>query len=435
MIALATAATRPVSAASGAVFRIGFGVVGVVLVLRFFLNGWIDTLLVDPRFHYHYPGFEWVTAWPAPWMHLHFSIIGVSALAIALGYHYRVAAAVFTLSLAYVELIDRALYLNHYYWMVLTAAIMIALPLHGSHSVDAWRGRAPGSGFQPVWVVWVLRFQVGMVYFFAGLAKVNSDWLLRAEPLSTWLPARTDLWLIGPLLALPATAYLLAWAGALFDLTVVGWLLWRRSRPIAYAVLVTFHAATWLLFPSIGLFPLLMSLSALVFFDPGWPRRRLPDIESSLPVGRGRLRPAWVGLALGYFLLMVAIPLRHHFIPGDVKWTGEGYLGSWQVMLTEKSASADFLVTDRVAGHSWVVPPPGYLTERQRMVMASDPVMIRQTALLIAEDLGGEVEVGADVRVSFNGLMSTRFTDETIVLSGRPATGRIEGFVVARPGP
>jgi hypothetical protein len=132
---------------------------------------------------------------------------------------------------------------------------------------------------------------------------------------------------------------------------------------------------------------------------------------------------------------MVAIPLRHHFIPGDVKWTGEGYLGSWQVMLTEKSASADFLVTDRVAGHSWVVPPPGYLTERQRMVMASDPVMIRQTALLIAEDLGGEVEVGADVRVSFNGLMSTRFTDETIVLSGRPATGRIEGFVLARPGP
>ena len=47
---------------------------------------------------------------------------------------------------------------------------------------------------------------------------------------------------------------------------------------------------------------------------------------------------------------MVFIPLRHHLIPGDVKWTGEGYLGSWQVMLSEKSASADFIVTDPDSG-------------------------------------------------------------------------------------
>ena len=45
----------------------------------------------------------------------------------------------------------------------------------------------------PIWVVWLLRFQVGMVYFFSGLAKVNGDWLLRGEPLATWLPARADL--------------------------------------------------------------------------------------------------------------------------------------------------------------------------------------------------------------------------------------------------
>ena len=87
---------------------------------------------------------------------------------------------------------------------------------------------------------------------------------------------------------------------------------------------------------------------------------------------------------------MIAIPLRHHLTPGDVKWTGEGYLGSWQVMLSEKSASADFVVTDPASGKSWRVPAPDYLTERQQMVMATDPVMIRQTARLIADDLGGE---------------------------------------------
>jgi hypothetical protein len=183
-----------VSAASLAVFRIGFGVVGMILVARFFGRGWIDTLLVDPVYHFPYPGFEWVRAWPAPWMHLHFLVIGLAASGIALGYRYRLSAAVFAISLGYVELIDRSLYLNHYYWVVLTGAVMAFLPLHATWSIDSRAGRAPT--VHPAWVVWALRFQVGMVYFFAGLAKLNGDWLLRAEPLATWLPARSEVWLM-----------------------------------------------------------------------------------------------------------------------------------------------------------------------------------------------------------------------------------------------
>lgn len=128
---------------------------------------------------------------------------------------------------------------------------------------------------------------------------------------------------------------------------------------------------------------------------------------------------------------MIALPLRHHLTPGDVKWTGEGYLGSWQVMLSEKSASADFIVTDPDSGDSWRVPPPDYLTERQVMVMATDPLMIRQTARLIAGDLGGGVEVAADVRLSFNGRVNRQFTDPDVVISETP--GQAEGFLVAQP--
>ena len=437
------------SAASGALFRIGFGIVGVVLVVRFFARGWIETLLTEPAYHFSYPGFEWVRVWPEPWMHVHFLVIGLAALGIALGYRYRLSAAVFALSLGYVELIDRTLYLNHYYWVVLTAAVMVFLPLNATLSLDVRHGRVRAPGRYPAWVTWMLRFQVGMVYVFAGLAKLNGDWLLRAEPLSTWLPARSEMWLIGPVLTLPVVAYLFSWAGALFDLTIVGWLSWRPSRPYAYVALVVFHTLTWLMFPSIGLFPLLMSLSALVFFDPAWPEHFLPQARvtsvGSVPpspasavlpppggeTGR-RLKPAWVGVGALYVLVMVALPLRHHLTPGDVKWTGEGYLGSWQVMLSEKSASADFVVTDPASGKSWTVPPPDYLTERQRMVMATDPVMIRQTAQLIADDLGGRVEVAADVRLSFNGRMSRQFTDPDVVISEAPLTEAVEGFILAQ---
>ncbi|HYJ24955.1 MAG TPA: hypothetical protein VE027_08135 [Acidimicrobiia bacterium] len=38
--------------------------------------------------------------------------------------------------------------------------------------------------------------------------------------------------------------------------------------------------------------------------------------------------------------------------------------------------------------------------------MATDPMMIRQTARLISDDLGGRVQVAADVRLSFNGRTS-----------------------------
>jgi hypothetical protein len=41
----------------------------------------------------------------------------------------------------------------------------------------------------------------------------------------------------------------------------------------AFVGVVVFHLATWLLFPSIGIFPLAMIVVTLIFFDPDWPRR------------------------------------------------------------------------------------------------------------------------------------------------------------------
>lgn len=418
--------TRPVSAASSAVFRIGFGLVGLVLIVRFFAYGWIDTLLVDPPFHFTYPGFDWVDSLSAPWMYLVFILLGLATAAVALGYRHRLASGVFAVGLAYVELIDRTNYLNHYYWMVLTATLLVFLPVNRVWSLDARLGRVRELGWVPAWVVWLLRFQVGMVYFFAGVAKLNPDWLFRAEPLATWLPARSDMFLVGPLLALPATAFILSWVGAFFDLTVVGWLLFPRTRLIAFVALVSFHTTTWLLFPSIGVFPLIMSLSALVFFPPDWP-------FALFGAGTGRvgvtssLRPVWVGLAGLYVVAMVVIPLRHFAIPGDVRWTGEGYQGSWQVMLTDKTGAVEFVVTED--GHTWIVPPPGYLTDRQLAVMATDPALIQQTARLVGA--GHHGTVGARAIVAVNGRGGVVLTDPSVdLMHGQPG---VDQWVIAAP--
>ena len=129
---------------------------------------------MEPAHHFSYVGFEWVRAWPAPWMHVHFAALGVLALAITLGWRDRASALLFTLGFTYIELIDKTTYLNHYYFISLAGLLICILPTHRAWSLDARRLRCDGA--VPRWTVWALRSQVAVVYAFAGLAKLNPDW-------------------------------------------------------------------------------------------------------------------------------------------------------------------------------------------------------------------------------------------------------------------
>ena len=90
---LELASARPVSAASGAVFRIVFGLLGVAAVIRFAAKGWIAELYIEPVHHFTYSGFWWVQPWPGLGMYVHFALLGVASLGVALGYRYRLSIA------------------------------------------------------------------------------------------------------------------------------------------------------------------------------------------------------------------------------------------------------------------------------------------------------------------------------------------------------
>ena len=468
---LAAAGSRPVDGASAALFRIAFGLLGLLGVARFLLHGWIDEFYVQPAYHFHYFGFAWVQPWPAWGMYLHFALMGAAALAVALGYRYRLAVATYFLLFTYVELIDQTTYLNHYYWVSLAALLMLFMPLGRVASLDARLGRVEARSTVPVWVLWTLRAQLAAVYLFAGLAKLNPDWLLEAQPLSIWLANHDHLPLLGPLLALPATAYLFSWAGAAFDCTIVVWLLWPRTRPFAYLAVVAFHTLTWLLFP-IGVFPWLMIAATLLFFPPDWPRRltrrlRLPGkpIEAAPPTATDRPGPSPVRRAtvlplparpievppasiashrpapvsrraraavlalLAFAALQLLLPLRHYAYPSNVRWSEDGYRFSWRVMLSEKAGFAEFEVLDPTTGDHWRVSPAGYFTPLQVRIMSTQPDMILQAAHIIRDDFAARghptVEVRADVLVAFNGRAPQPLIDPTVDLAATPY----------RPGP
>jgi hypothetical protein len=276
--------------------------------------------------------------------------------------------------------------------------------------------------------LYLFRFQVGVVYTFAGLAKAHSDWLFHAEPLRIWRLSRADTPLIGPIVALDWAAPVMSWAGFLFDTSVPWLLMVRRVRPFAYLMLIGFHATVGLLFP-IGMFPVIMVLSALVFFSPSWPRKLLARLPAGLKA-RFAATPARSPVpapipASGryrlWFALGAAFPLRFLAYGGSVRWHEQGMRFSWRVMVREKNGSITFVVRAPRAGRTFYVAPHQYLTRLQEREMSSQPDLILQLAHRIRDDYAakgfGPVEVRADTWVSLNGRPIHRLIDPNADLS------------------
>ena len=423
---LASAARRPVPADSVAFARIGFGFLVTFSSLRFLINGWVGRLWLEPEFHLTYTHFEWVRPLPGVGMYLLQLALAASGVAMAVGWHHRRATVFFLVGFTWTELIDAALYLNHYWFMTLMGVLMLLLPVHRHWSLDARAGRVSAQPEVQALTVWALRAQVGVVYFFAGLAKVNPDWLFDAQPLRLWLSDRSDVIAVGDLLDSDVIAYLASWSAVAFDLTIVGWLLWRRTRLAAWIAALVFHVVTGSLF-QIGVFPVVMAVMALIFFDPSWPQRFVPAASIGLPSTMGSprspasiRRPAAWCLAV-LLVLQVVLPLRHFAQPGNVRWNEDGYYLAWRVMLTEKAGFVEFDVTDPATGDVWTVTPSMVLTDWQAATAATRPDLIHATALLIENALTDEttpdLEIRADAWVSMNGRPAAALLDPTIDLT------------------
>jgi len=423
---------EPTDLAWLAAFRVLFGLTLAVSMWRFIANDWITRFFVEPTFFFKYWGFGWVRPLSGPALQALVVGLGVLALAVAGGIAFRASATLLALGLSYLQLLDVSTYLNHYYLAGLLCWLLVASPAGRIWSVDAELARrffgqvASAESAARAWL-YLFRFQIALVYGFAALAKAQPDWLVHAQPLRIWLGASAEVPLLGRLLAIDGVPLVMSWCGFLFDATIVGWLSWRRTRPYAYVVVLLFHALTRVLFP-IGMFPVIMSVSALVFFDPSWPRAaavRLSSRRLSPPLlGEGDRTPrsafALYSGAL-YCALQLLLPLRFLAYGGDVLWHEQGMRFSWRVMVRAKGGSATFLVRNSRTGQIWHVSPREYLTPLQESEMVSQPDLVLQLGHHVRADLErrglGPVEVRVDARASLNGRRSAPIIDPTVDLA------------------
>lgn len=418
-------------AAPLATFRVAFGLLVLASVVRFWAKGWIAELYLRPKFFFAYYGFEWVRPL-GPYTYGLFVVCGLCAALVALGYWYRTAAAGLFLSFTYIELMDKSTYLNHYYFVSLGALLLLVLPAGRYFSLDTHLNPARWRNEVPRWTVDALRLLMGIVYVYAGLAKLNSDWLVHAMPLRIWLPAKNDLLLIGPLLGQLWVAYAFSWFGAFYDLTVPFFLLNRRTRPWAYVTVVVFHVLTAVLFP-IGMFPYVMMVAALIFFPAEWHEgllqrlRRLLRLPSSAPRPTTPLvyRPAARQLLLiglgAFFVVQLLLPFRYLLYPHELFWTEEGYRFSWRVMLMEKMGQVQFKVVDSATGRARLVNNYEHLSVLQEKMMSTQPDMLVQFAHYLRDYYARRgvhsPKVYADAYVSLNGRLGKSFIDPTVDLA------------------
>jgi len=411
-----------------ATFRVAFGVLMLLSIVRFWSKGWIDTQYIQPEYFFTYYGFNWVKPLGNPGMYILFGVMGIAALFVALGFLYRYSATLFFLLFTYVELIDKTNYLNHYYFVSIMAFLLIWVPANASYSLDAKWGLVKSRRLVPAWSIDIFKLQLGIVYFYAGLAKLNFDWLFEAMPLKMWLPAKSHTPLIGWLFDYKWTAYFFSWFGAAYDLSIPFLLLWSRTRWLAYFAVIAFHVLTAILFP-IGMFPYIMIVATLIYFSEDfhkslWEKLGFSTSVNALPERRsfGLLKNALLIMLAVHFALQLLLPFRYKLYGDNLFWHEQGYRFSWRVMLMEKSGYTNFIIEQKSTGKKMAVEPSDYLTPVQLKMMSTQPDMTLQFAHHLQELFEpqyGKVAVYANSYVALNGKGSKKFIADSVDLSAQ----------------
>ncbi|MBC8219807.1 MAG: HTTM domain-containing protein [Proteobacteria bacterium] len=436
----------PTDVASVVLFRVGFGLLMFWEITRYFYFGWVEELFAKPQFHFQYEYFRWVVPIPGAGMYLLFAALGVLALMIACGLFYRVATSLFFLGYTYVFLLDQATYNNHFYLICLLSFVLILAPLNRSWSLDVLRGNVEHTDRLPAfWLwLWLIRFHMGLVYFYGGIAKFDPDWL---DGLATreLLGTANRGTIFQPLMDYDFVHHFYAWSGLLFDLFIPFLMLYKPTRKWAFLAAVLFHTNNYFVF-QIGIFPVLALVLTLIFFDADFPRKIVPEkfkkfareqyrqglmpltnetadkMEPDSVQGISKTMRIILGL---YVVAQLLLPFRHTLYPGWTSWHQEGHYFAWRMMLRQKITRVQFNVTHPSTGEQRYANPRDYLNTSQFKVFAGNPGMILLFAQhldqLVQSNAGFDPIISARIEVSLNGREFRQLVDPNLDLSRIPA--------------
>ena len=374
------------------VFRIFFGFLVACESFGAILTGWVKRILIDPQVTFSFIGFEWLKPLPGFGMYFYFIAMGVFGLAIMLGYRYRIAIISYTILWAGVYFMQKTAYNNHYYLLLLISFLMIFLPSNSYASLDVRQNRIKEENTMPYWISLLFIIQVAIVYVFASIAKFYPDWL-DGTFTRNLLADSTNVITLKKLFLQKWFYLFIAYMGIIFDLLIVPLLLFKKTRMLALLASLTFHLFN-AIFLEIGIFPFFALTFALFFYEPETIRsvflRRKTSIETDNGHSNYYGKKIVYFLIIPYLIIQLLLPLRHHFIEGDVLWTEEGHRLSWRMMLRERNGFIHIRIKDLKTGEESLYDYRKNLTDKQIQNLATKPDFIWQYCQYIKEEFNGK---------------------------------------------
>lgn len=293
--------------------------------------------------------------------------------------------------------------------------------------------------------------KIFIVYFIAGIKKLDADWV---EGYSMSYLAHH--WLFDPfkvILPVELVSLLVVHGGGLvLDLTAGYLLFFDATRPYAFFFVSYFHCMNSQLF-SIGMFPYTMLATSPLFCYPDWPRRffvRFPAVlrvalpltspdaqpstscvyneiqatgtecQETLKVSRSsklRLRHKLGAIfAILYIIEQFLLPYSHFITQGYNNWTNGLYGYSWDMMVHSRSHQhVKITYKDGKTGEIGYLNP-GVFTQSRRWKDHGD--MLKQYATCLGQFLPryniSEPEIYFDIWVSINERFQQRLFDPRV---------------------
>ena len=167
---------QPVDNSPLIIFRIVFGCLLFYQFLYALLNGYIERNFIKPPFTFNYIGFEFLQPLPGIGMYFYVGVMVLLAFMIIIGAWYRLAMTCFALLWTALYLMQKAGYNNHYYLIVLFCWIMVFLPANRYCAVDVKRKAVTATSKCSRYCLLIFIAQMAIVYFFAAISKLTSDW-------------------------------------------------------------------------------------------------------------------------------------------------------------------------------------------------------------------------------------------------------------------
>ncbi|XP_062493656.1 vitamin K-dependent gamma-carboxylase [Pezoporus occidentalis] len=425
---------RPTDPAALGAFRAAFGLLmaldvpqerGMALLDRRFLDG-----LPVCRF----PLLPALQPLPLDGMYLLYGVMLLGALGMMLGCWYRLSCVAFLCPYWYVLLLDKTSWNNHSYLYGLLAFQLTFMGADRYGSVDGLFRPHKRNAHVPLWNYTLLRAQIFLVYFIAGLKKLDTDWVSGYS-----MGSLARHWLFAPfrlVLSEQSTSLLVVHGGGLLlDLSAGFLLLLDATRPIALIFVTYFHCMNSQLF-SIGMFPYTMLASSGLFCHPGWPRRLLARcprwLQGGLPStrpprhspdchygARGGLRPRQhlaAAFTVLYVLEQLFLPYSHFITQGYNNWTNGLYGYSWDMMVHSRfHQHVKITYEDGLTGDVGYLKP-GVFTQSRRWKDHAD--MLKQYATCLSQLLPryniSEPRIYFDIWVSINDRFQQRLVDPRV---------------------